>query len=516
MSEFGATADDRRRKHVGASAPAPARRESMLCTEAESLEWVLGRLDVAAAARVAAAHAVDPQLTQRTHDLVTTVARLRRLQAPPGSADFQARLLSGVTRRLASRPPRVARLRGLIAVRRAWRVACAAAIVLGLARLGESLQARWLPPLPNMQAQALPRLAVPADVVPRPIDAVEPGEPFVETMPPQRGWARGDEAFFAHLGAVGTDADTVLGWLGARNALEALRVEFRQRFAREECQSLLAAIGAHALRNDRLVVLAGEVAGKVQAALEDLGSEREDPLALALGIRGLLAAGSSRVVGEHHRLVREASDVLLDRLNGATPADVTVSILAAITDVAVVSGGRASDTVRRYAEAIARATADLSGDRRPTLLQWQTRLMSLADAGYVLRLAPAFGASSGLCTRARRLVLAHLQERLDGAIERPEVLAAILCGFGDLVDLAALDARLRLWGVRQLLPDYLALLHYAWGQYPVRRGWANFQDDLRYLSTLPSPDALVDAAALLMTLATNFAAPGSLELIAHR
>src|SRR5690606_42036710 len=64
-----------------------------------------------------------------------------------------------------------------------------------------------------------------------------------------------------------------------------------------------------------------------------------------------------------------------------------------------------------------------------------------------------------------------------------DALPILLYGFGDLVDRAALDARLRLWSARRLLPDYIALLHYAWGQYPVRTGWASFQDDLRYLST---------------------------------
>jgi hypothetical protein len=241
-----------------------------------------------------------------------------------------------------------------------------------------------------------------------------------------------------------------------------------------------------------------------------------DPCALALGLRALLAAGSTRNVGEHHLLVRRSTEVLLASLTDAMPTDVAVSVLAALTDIAVVSGGREGDTLRRHAERIARATVDLTSERRPPLLHRQTRVASLADAGYVFRLAPAFGASAGLCARARRLVLAHLRERLAAPVERPDLVSAMLYGFSDLVDLVALDARLLLWDAQKLRYDYLALLHYAWGQFPLRTGWASFQDDLRYLSTLPTPSNLADAACLLMTLATNFAAPGAVDLVARR
>jgi hypothetical protein len=481
--------------------------------DAESLDWLLGQLDRAEQARVAAANAADPALARRTHELDATLARMRTLTAPPGGPELLLRLRYSVARRLQLRPlaaPARARWQ------QTWRVACVAAIVLGATLLGESLWARMAAPSVDVGTLPLPQTAA----VPRPAPTLSVDvDAYGEPAPPAWGWARGEDGFFAHVDALRADAgaDAVLSWLGARNALDALRMEFRQRFSQLERQSLLAATGAHATRELRVQTLAAAVADKLSAMLAAHAAHGDaDPFALALGLRALLASGSSRAVGEHRHLVRQTADVLLARLTDQEPADVTVSFLAALTDVAVVSGGRESEVIRHHAERIARATANLGSDRRPLLLQRHTRLSSLADAGYVLRLAPAFGASTTWCARARRLVLAHLRERLDGAVERPEVIAAMLCGFGDMVDLADLDARLLLWDARQLLPDYLALLHYAWGQYPVRRGWASFQDDLRYLSTLPTPVFLIDTAALLMTLATNFAAPGSLELLARR
>ncbi len=489
-------------------------RETTPSADQQSLDWLLGQLDDGTAARVGAANGADPELARRTHEADAFLSRIRRLEAPPAKDGFWLRVNCAVRRRLALRPPTA--MPGPGWWRQAWRVACVAAVVLGATQLEEAWRRRGSAPSVELGSLPLPPIAATPRVAPPPTDDVEA---FVESMLPPPAWARGDEAFFARVDALSADegADAVLAWLGARNALDSLRLEFRQRFSRQDRQSMLVATGAQPARDDRVQWLAAEVARKLGAELNSASQmSPADPYAVALGLRGLLAAGSSLAVGEHRLLVRAATDVLVARLADDPPEDVVASLLAAITDVAVVSGGRESDSVRRQAERLARATCDLGGVRRPTLLQRQTRLSSLADAGYVLRLAPAFGAPTALCARARRLVLAHLQERLDVSVERPDVIAAMLCGFGDLVDVVALDVRLLLWNVRQLLPDYVVLLHYAWGQYPVRRGWANFQDDLRYLSTLPTPASLVDASALLMTLATNFAAPGSMDLIARR
>jgi hypothetical protein len=496
----------------------------------DSIEWLVSQLEPPGVPPAAEAEAADVPLARQTEQLRGVIERFRSLAAPAGSSHLFIRLRSSVRRRLALRAPSPApaetvRVWGRDLARAAYLAgAVAAAFHLAsllepapVARLAADADALALPArmaVADAEARLAYEAAVPA---PRPAPARRPAdgpEAYADPGTPVAAAAEGGEEFIAGVEAVSADtgADTLLASIGARNALDLLRVEFRQRFSREDRRQVLAATGASPGREERIQVLAADVAAKVEAELAGAG----DPGALALGLRALLAAGSSRNVGEHRALVRRATEVLLAALTEEEASDqVPLPLLAAITDVAVVCGGDEADTVRRHAERLARATVEV-GERRPALLHRQTRLSHLADAGYVLRLAPSFGAPAPLCARARRLVLAHLHERLAVRVERPDVVAAMLYGFGDLVDRAALDARLLLWSARQLLPDYLALLHYAWGQYPLRTGWASFQDDLRYLSTLPTPVQLADASALLMTLATNFAAPGSLEILARR
>ncbi|MEZ5965432.1 MAG: hypothetical protein R3F56_16485 [Planctomycetota bacterium] len=475
-----------------------------------SVPWLLGRLDEIAPT-CADADVRKETGVPRGDDDAALFARLRRLGVPASRPEFALRVRYAVARR--------AELRGRTAVERAqwWargrealRVACVAALLLGAGLLGQAVLRRMVAE-PRFDAGLLPPTAMAQAARPVPgLDAYfEPA--FVE---PARAARAAQPEFFERFDAVMADvgADSVLAWLGARNELDMLRAQFRQRFSREGRQALLALTGATPAREERIQHLAARVATQLEAAL----AGDTDPCALALGLRALLAAGSSRSVGEHRHLVCRVADRLLDRLAAGESDETSASILAAVTDMAVVSDGRSGEMVRDGAERIARATVSFAGGRRPDLLHRQARLASLADAGYVLRLAPAFGAPAALCARARRLVLAHLRERLDVVVERPDVVAAILYGFGDLVDHGELDTRLLLWGARRLLPDYVALFHYAWGHYPVRRGWSNLQDDLRYLSTLRAPEPLEDASALLLTLAMNFAAPGSYELLARR
>ena len=116
---------------------------------------------------------------------------------------------------------------------------------------------------------------------------------------------------------------------------------------------------------------------------------------------------------------------------------------------------------------------------------------------------------------ARLLVLTHLQERASRYHgERPELVAAQLYGFGDLVDRSALDHKLLLWRPRLLLPDFAAVHHLTWSQYPLRLGWAGYQNDLRALAAVRTPDPVRDIAALMLSLAMNYAAPGAHEVLA--
>lgn len=436
------------------------------------------------------------------------VSRLRGLTAPGMSADLLLRLRYAGRRRLAICPSsELTQARAARSWRLLTQVAAVAAVVLGAALLGEGAY-RWWSERGRAaeRAEALASVPPPAPQELRPVAAVELVEPDEPAPLPRSGFLAKLDALVAQPGEV-----SALGWIEARNGLEQLRSEFRQRFSAEGRRAVLEATGAASGREDRIQELATVVAAQLLTELDGAG----DPGAVALGLRALLASGSTRALGPHRTVVRRAAERLQEQLAAGLPDAVAASALAGVMDLAVVSAGPAAELVREHAERLATATLATEGGRRPSLLHWQTSLAHLADAGQVLRLAPAFGARASLCARARRQVLQHLHERLDVATERPEVLAAMLYGFGDQIERRAIDARLALWSPRLMLPDYLALLHYAWGQYPLREGWASFQDDLRFLSAMPAPAQLDHTAALLMTLATNFAAPGSYVLFAR-
>src|SRR5690606_15490181 len=270
---------------------------------------------------------------------------------------FFVRLRYSVRRRTELRVVR-APVRVQSVLRDVVRVAAVAAVVLGAALLGEAACRRLVvrPPV-DVDALPLPDPLVAIDGSPRP----DPTEPFVDVEPPPTR-VQVVSPFFAQVEEVTADdgAEAVLSWLGARNELDALRNEFRQRFSSDERRTVLAATGANPAREERIQALAAAVASKMEAEL----AEPSDPAARALGLRALLAAGSSRVVGPHRALVRQATESVLAELAGEPRVDLTVSLLAALTDVAVLSGGEEGEVVRRHAERIARATTDLGRGRR--------------------------------------------------------------------------------------------------------------------------------------------------------
>ena len=150
------------------------------------------------------------------------------------------------------------------------------------------------------------------------------------------------------------------------------------------------------------------------------------------------------------------------------------------------------------------------------MLNWQTTAAQLADAGRVLELAPAFGVDSRSALRSRAYLAAHVAERIAiSTEERLDLLAAHLYGFADLVDRASIEQRLRLWELLDFVPDdFVALYHVAWTRFPLRAGWADFQRQLRRIAAIDTPRSAFETAALLLTLAANYAAPGSHELLA--
>lgn len=322
------------------------------------------------------------------------------------------------------------------------------------------------------------------------------------------------------------DARAPHRWLQAVNELSVLRYEFSHRFSAESRRRSIVASGGTASLEDRIQALGDQVAEK---AHEALAAQEIDVPSAALTLRALLAAGSAPAIGPHAELVSRLASWLSHRLPELEGGDLA-SALAGLVDLAVVVGGDLDVAVaehsRRMALTIAAAVEpapwvswprssphDPMRGARPALLHAGTSVTSLADAGRVLELAPAFGVEPQLAHRARLLVAAHLQERLaTGDGERPELLAAQLYGFADLVDRQDVQRRLLLWRPRLLLPDFVAMHHLFWSQCPPRAGWSELQDELRALAAAKTPPRLGDAAALLLCLATNFAAPGVHEI----
>jgi hypothetical protein len=314
--------------------------------------------------------------------------------------------------------------------------------------------------------------------------------------------------------------------LSAENRLALLRAEAELRFSPELRAAQRAATGAPDL-DDRIRTLAAEVAQRVAVALRDRSDPRAHTAAIAIAMRGLVAAGSSAEVGPHQAQVRACRARLLAELEelGAAPppADGTpvsgatalrTAVLAALTELAVLGDTEVIPRIGAAVDDLARGVLRAAGGaqaRRPDLLSWSTPNEALADAGRLFWIAPAFGTHAGLAFRARLMVAAHLQERLEAGAgaEQPARVAALLYGFGDLIDRADADRRLALWRPRMLASDLVAMHHLSWSKYPVRPGWATFQRELRGIAAIPTPDGLRDAAALLLSLCTNVAAPGA-------
>ena len=317
--------------------------------------------------------------------------------------------------------------------------------------------------------------------------------------------------------------------LSADNALASMRREFDCRFKPPMRRLAIRAAGGSRFLDARIDSLATDIARKIERALGAGTATVQD---VALSLRALMAGGSTLRFGDHHRTVRRCFKDLEARVPQLHGGELATA-LAGLMDVAVEYGGRKAGLVRVHAARLVEciSTPPRAAEphyepktpvvgpvpvvARPSMLNWQTTPAQLADAGQVLRLAPAFGVDSNKALRARAYVAAHVAERVASIkSERPDLLAAYLYGFGDLIDREDIELKLRLWRARDLMPEHLVALHHvAWSRFPLRSGWADFQHDLRVVASMATPQGVTDAAALLLALSMNFAAPGSHELL---
>ena len=245
--------------------------------------------------------------------------------------------------------------------------------------------------------------------------------------------------------------------VSARDHLELLRVGFFNRSTSEQRRDAIAATGGNPDVDDRVQDLALEVARLIN---QQLDRGEADVLGTSLAMRALFASGSDTHAGRHRNTVRRCAlwlEARLESLNGGELA----SALTALSDLAVRDGGRMGIVVGKHAASLARETItrpDLKGKDhrrlRPSLLSSDVPAASLGDAGRLFRLAPAFGVRPELAFEARRMVLTHLEERLETS-EQPSSLAAQLYGFGDLVRRSELDRRLKPWRPVNQIGNYI-------------------------------------------------------------
>jgi hypothetical protein len=458
------------------------------------VELLLGQLDREEHRLAIDAVSRDPRLAERLAETAELFERMRTLTVSP-SGRVRVVVRQAILRRRRLRLPEP---RGVVWRRRAV-VALQCAVAAAVVVLGVFVQNRMLsPPRAGVTGASL------ADAGPGPAAAAR------ATMRdgPREGQL-GDllraQELVGRAGATqGGELQLAANLVGG-NKLASLRVELQHRASPQARREALLRAGSSAELEVRIASLAGEIAARLEA---ELTSDRRSLAETSASVRALLVAGSTPGSGPHAELVRRGADAIVFGLAQSRDGDLALA-LAAITDLAIVVGPPFSGLVHEHAE---RLVAQIESREPGTmLLQRSTSATALAEAGRVLALAPVFGLPPARGARARQVLAAHLRERLDYAsAEQPQVQAALLYGFGDLVDVDDLDRRLRAARNRMLrTPElFAALQQRAWSMVPPRPGWTQVVQDLRRLATATTPGRTQDAAALLMALATCYAAPG--------
>lgn len=288
-------------------------------------------------------------------------------------------------------------------------------------------------------------------------------------------------------------------WLSARNATGLMRLDHELRTTASMRMDALRDRGLNAAVDRRVRDLAATLADEIEAGLEE-------PFALSLALRAVVAAG----------LTRDAAvEVGAERLFAALPtleAGPLAMALCALGEAAAATGRSNFAAVAEHGNRLVRSVLDVSDDvwsrRRPRLLQPTEPAANLAAAGRFLGLASAFGIDADEARAVRLLLLAHLCERRDAAVETPDVPTAVVYGFGDLLgedERTALERQLRRWRPDGLVPDWLALQQLAATRSPQHLGYARWQLDLRRVVAIATPAAPADRAALCLCLANAFA-----------
>ncbi|MCB9919595.1 MAG: hypothetical protein H6832_14425 [Planctomycetes bacterium] len=337
--------------------------------------------------------------------------------------------------------------------------------------------------------------------------------------------------------------DARLLWLESENDLTRLRRLWDERGKVELRRRLLKIGGADERTRRRIEALASDVAADVlvRASRNEPFVDYADVEAFALGVRALLGSGSTRLRGPQQAAVRRGITFLERSLPGLRGAELATALVPCL-EAALVAGDERvlSDEGRleRVGREIARLVDEeleafdavapkpvyperavpldlVFRDRMPrpfalaeprvvSVGPWLGRIDApngaVADAGMLLRVAPALGAEPGDVQRLRGLLHDVLRERSmvegsAGAAARAAMLVAFASGNQRL----ALRRSLQAYRIHpdRFGRDVRALLDLAWGVFP-GVGWARFNQALRYVIANYDEETARERAGLLL------------------
>lgn len=466
--------------------------------EPQWIDLILGEVTPAEQARLRQQVAGDPLQALDMADAVQLIERLRGAETAPGPlfACRMDRVLRESRRRLVRlQQPALWRQTAVV-------LAVAAAVLAALLLL------RPLPrgPLGTVARPDMPVAnAVPGSVLPPgvPPPREEPLERLSRLLVdrPEEPLLRASERLSEQL-----QRDSLRSWLDPRNLLAVQRLDYELRASAERRRAALNRRGWLPEIDDRVQAIAGELVADLPFRLLDSSTE---PIEVAFLVRALLASGTAAPSGLHHDDLQAAASWLQRRLPQLHDGDLAVALLALGESAASTLDG--ADLVHSGIERLIDEAfvPEAWSRRRPELLSSRSGTIALAECGRLLAMAPGFGVDPDRAMALRSLVVSTLEERLLQSPGDPALLAAMAYGFSDLLtDPEAVEAKLRAWRPAELVGNYVTLMQLAWSREPGIRGWARFQMEMRRVATQPTPAGFLDRCAMLLCLATNYAAPG--------
>jgi hypothetical protein len=308
-----------------------------------------------------------------------------------------------------------------------------------------------------------------------------------------------------------------LAWIHSNNDLRMLRFLLRRRTGLGYSMSGSRSSAYDARSRRRIEVLA-QMLIKFLEQEENPGGNKVHPSygkveEASLALKALLASGSTTRRGPHAAWVRK----LLKRIESWLPqlhgGSLAVALGAYLEGALITNGRRISvlsREVSRFTEEQARGQQarqkknpkeSSAGGGSDLLGGWSSPLNALAEAGLLLRLAPALSASPEAASRVRQVFLQHLILRTHSKGSKGvNARAALLFGYGDLVDPGPIRKGLAFF---ERNPDLLGtdrptLYHLSWSLFPPKQGWARFESALRKLIAGATPSSLREASVLLL------------------